>query len=487
MADIITLKDWNRGIAASPHVGLAELRNVEVDNKSGVARINMAAVKESASVVENTPYWIIGNPSISSELWALDSSQVVYKSTDLGDTWTKITGNGSGNGQGAIVWKDALFVFRNSTIDVYYPLSSSPAWSGAGKGALSWQTIDADGTWHPAIVGQDDILYIGCGAYIASVQAIGTFDPQNSATYTFTQQALDLPSYYKIRTLSELGKNLMIGTWVGANIYEHKIADIFPWDRSSDSFQLPIRMSENGIQASITIGNVMYFFAGIEGVLYATDGTNVKELARLPISLVNTEGGGFTQVYPGGMIYHDGKIIFGVHCTSSASYSHVWSYDLTSGALKIENEISAGFSSGTRVSALFSAGREVYCIGWQDASSNEGIDRVINSERYTGYKALIRSEYFSIGTKSQPVPLNEIEYELANALASGQGIRLGYRLNLTDSFTTIFTSDFATDGAITNQNNTLGITVEGGVQFQIELTTGSSSTTTPELKQVHIR
>lgn len=475
---LITIKDFQKGTGESPFLGYGEIRNIELDTQKGVARINMKTALKSGTTVTQLPLWIIGNRGTSGEYWALGDAQAVYKSSDSGDTWSLVTGNDSGSGQGMIVWKQYLLVFRASTIDVYGKLGSSPSWT------TSWQTIDSDLNWHPSLTGQDDIVYGGAGRYIFSIQEVSgqTFNPSNSATYTYTQQALDLPSDHKVRCLAELGSNLMIGTWVGSNIYDFKIATIFPWDRVSDSFNLPIQMSENGIQAMKTIGNLIYFFAGIEGKCFVTDGSSVRELFRIPQSIVDLAGGAFIEVYPGSVDVHRGKLVFGLK--GAGNNSQMWSYDLETKALAVEYTISTANTMSV-VGAINSVTRDTLLAGWRDGSSDEGIDKVVNSARYASYAAYIRTPYYLIGSKSKPQPVSEIEFKLANALATGEGVRLKYRTDVTSSFTTIATFDFSTNGAILGGTHTVGVTVDEGIQFEIALTTSSDGT--PELVEVEVR
>lgn len=483
---LLTIKDFHQGIAESPLEGFGEIRNCELDTQRGLVRIGWLTTKQSGTTVTAKPLWFAKNDPASgtASVYAIDSSAGVYRSTDGGTTWAAVSGNGAGAGQGMINWKDYLFVFSTTVIDVYGPLSTSPTWT------TNWQTtVDSDGLWHPTLYGQDDILYFGAGRYIGSIQEVAgqTFAPGTASTYTFTARALDLPADMRIKALSELGRNLWAGTWSGSNIGDKKVANIYPWDRTSDSFDFPIELKENGIQAMISIGNLTYFFAGLEGKCFVTNGSDVKELFRIPQTIIDISAGSSIQVFPGAMKYHNGKIIFGViQGNTTNPFGHVWSYDLKSGALALENTTSTA-NANSMSSALFSIGRDTYLIGWQDGAGNKGIDLATNTARYPSYAAYVTSSYYTIGSVSKPVPLSEIEFKLANALASGEGIRLSYRLDLTSAFTTIDTFDFATNGAIQGGNMPLSVTVNQGIQFRAALTTGSSSTNTPELREIEVR
>ena len=395
------------------------------------------------------------------------------------------------------VWKSHLFVAETDKLNVM--VLADGKWRPDDGGGF--QNINSS-VYHHMIVGQDDKLYICAGQAVASLAEVDgqTFSPTNSATYTWTAEALDLPDGYTASCLAEQGVNLMIGSMFQVSAGNEKQyassrrAEIFPWDRSSDSFFLPIVLEERGISAMISVNNLIYFFAGVEGRCYVTDGTSVREVFRLPYDLVNDAGVLHTAVVlPGALQYYKGKIIFGLMRAvdgggaSAGNYAQVWSYDIERKRLAIENEIASGFSAGSKIGALLPVRKDQYLIGWEDSVPAFGVDRVENDTRYTSYKSVIRSVFYRIGSKAQPIPLVELEYELARPLATGQGVRFSYRTDHSASFTTIATSDFATDGAI--QGKTIGLKVwaDGAFQLQVEMTTGAASSTTPELRSVKIR
>lgn len=473
----IVIDGWQKGIANSPWVGFGTMQNVDTDSVPGVLKIRWISTKKSSTTITAQPYWLVPNPKVGGEIYAIDSANAVYKSTNGGITWATAAGNNASSGEGAVVWKNYLFVFRSTTTDVYGPLDGSPSWSN------SWLTITSS-TYHPGIWGQDDILYFGNDRYIGSIAEVSgqTFAPGNSATYTTNTAALTLPAYYKVKCLGELGANLMIGTFVGANIYDLKIADIFPWDRVSPSFRLPIRLRENGINAMVGVNNLLYFVAGIGGKLFVTDGVNVKLLAKIPESVISIEGGSFLDVLPGSIIHHDDKILWGFNGSKGMG---VWSYSILNGTLKLENTVSTGNTSNVLIGGLCSVSRETYLIGWRDTgASAQGVDMIGDSSffRYTSYTAFVNSLAINTGNQVDPRTFQYVDILLAKPLTTGQGVKISYRNNLTSSFTTLATFDFATQGAKNAWRFPAGkVNFANMVQLQIALTTGSSSSTTPEL------
>lgn len=497
MPNLIEIENWELGIADSPHVGFGEMRNVVVDHTKKISKINFTMTKKSGTTILGLPIGIVpekgSGASRTAYLWTVDyDNGNPYFSADLGDTWSLVTGSGAvgGNSYNSVIsWKNYVFATRNTIVDVRGPLSGVAAWTN------TWKTfLDSVGGRYPVIpvlVGQDDIVYWGTGQSVVSLSqnAGSTFAPGTGSTFTFTDPALDLPTGTNIRALAELGKNLMIGTFMGGTADRHPVGYIYPWDRLSDSFFLPVEVREpGGIRAMASDGNLLYFFAGLEGKCFVTDGSTARELFRIPQALVNLEGGTDIDVLPNAMSIHGGKILFGIGGDgivnpAIGANSANFSYDLRTKTLLVENTFS---STPIHIGSIYTATRERYLVGWKNASA-QGIDKRDNTIRYTSYGAYIRSPYYVIGTKQKPVPLSEIEVQFENNLATGEGVRLGYRTNMTDAFTTIATIDFATYGAIQSYNTTLGVTVDSGVQFQVEMTTGTSSSTTPELRKIIVR
>jgi hypothetical protein len=486
----LVIKAPSVGIAASPHVGFGDCRNLDIFTLPGVVRLNNLLAKESASVVTNTTLWIVKDPVTAGQVFALDAGGQVYKSTDSGDTWTTVAGEtAGGSGQGMMIWKDYLFVARAAALDVYGPLSGSPSWSN------SWQTITSDSLWHPMLVSfNDNKLYGGAGKFVFSLdEASGsTFAPGTASTYTWTAQALDLPPNYRIKSLEELGNNLMCGTWMGSAIDDFEVADIFPWDRSSSSFGSPIKLKENGANALLTVNNLLYIFAGIGGKIYISNGADATLAAQIPSYIADTEGGKYIQFYPGAVCHYKGRVFFGLQGdgTNSIDGMGVWSLIRTANGniLTLEHLISTGSdgsSSVVFVGAVASIARDQLIVGWKDGSSY-GIDRTTNTLRVTSYGGYFVSPFYNVGSAETKRDFNQGVFSLVAPLATGQGIRIKYRTDISASFTTLNTFDFATLGAVQSYFFQLNLKGLDFIQFRIELTTGATNTT-PQFRSLVLR
>lgn len=489
-----------QGIAQSPHIGFADVRNIDITSIPGVAQLNNILAKVSSTTVTAQVNWIVRHPITTTEVYALDSAGTVYKSTDSGATWAVLAGSSStaAHGNGLWIWKNYLFVARDAFLDV--------CGDGTGTGitaanwTLGWQAIDSDVLWHPMMTSRNDNkLYGGAGKYVYSLdENTGqTFAPGNSATYTWTAQAVDLPPSYRIKAIEELGNNLMLGTWQGTNIYDIRIANIFPWDRSSSTFGQPIVIDDFGVHAMKNIGNSLVVLAGLNGTIFRCDGVNAYIIGQLPQDL---RGGKYLEWYPGSICSYKNKVFFGVGQGGTTAIAGMGIYSLQQtgkgNILNFEHTVSTlsdGSTNPLKVSALLPVSRDTLLAGWRD-NTTYGIDlTTATSYAYTtDYSGYFDSLIYVVGTLDNPKNFTEMEFVLAKKLATGEGIKIQYRNNLTDSWTTVtgkngqtLNLDYATLGAVISHRFQADIPDCEMVQVRVLLL--GTSTTTPQFKLLILR
>lgn len=100
----------------------------------------------------------------------------------------------------------------------------------------------------------------------------------------------------------------------------------------------------------------------------------------------------------------------------------------------------------------------------------------------TDYSGYFITPFYQIGTLLKTRQLQEVEFYLVKALATGEGIKIEYRTDLNGSWTTVGTYTFASLGAKLSHHDTVNIPDAFQIQFRISLL--GTSTTTPELKNV---
>lgn len=496
--DPLVINAPQQGISSSPFTGYGDVRQLDIFTLPGTAKLNNLTAKKSGTTVVNRPNWIVTNPATPAEKYALDTGGKVYKSTDSGATWALMTGNTqtSANGNGLAIFKNYLIVARDTKLDV--------CGDGTATGITNanwtngWQTIDSDTDWHPMLISKNDgMLYGGAGQYVFSLEEVSgqTFDPATATTYTFTSQALDLPSNYKIKCLEELGDNLMCGTWQGSNVDDIRIADIFPWDRSSTSFGQPISLNEFGIHAMLNVGNSLTVLAGIDGQVYTSNGVSAVPIAQIPQSIADISNNKYIEFYPNAIANWKEKVYFGASSggtDTTIAGMGVYSLTRTSRGNILINEhlISTGndgSAENIKIGALLPVTRDNMLIGWAD-DATYGLDNITTSSFTTSYGGFFDSPMYRVGTSDHTRKYQYVEINLGRPLRTGEGIKLSHRSDLSESFTDFLTWDFATYGAELSHTTTLStptykLPASELLQIRVSLT---GNGTTPEFLSVKL-
>lgn len=427
--------------------------------------------------------------SYASALYMQDSNGRVWTNGQSSSGWCLISGNTltNANAQGLVIWENYLFAFRSAKVDVYGPLTSA---LGSQSWTNDWQSLTAsagESADHYAYVSSiNGKLYFADKStttgtpYIGSVAvATGTFAPGTPSTYTFTLTDLDLPKYKTITCMEDLGENMLIGT-TGREIYT--------WDTTSDSWNNIIFAPEYRIGAMKTVNNITYFSAGRRGNIYATVGSSAVLFKKFPESILNHPGSIAYKI--NSMISGNNKLYFGLSGVSG-TICGVYSVDLESRALVLEHVNSLGTYVAGYIPCMYLDGDTLY-VGFASDTTYR-IDRnyvATNGtfNRYTSYTANIETPMYEVGTDINKRSFKSIEINFADNLASGEGAKIYYRTGVADSYTLIWTVDYATYGPIQSLYKlSPNIPKTTMIQLKIELTTGASSTTTPQLKSITLR
>ena len=538
----LVIKDWQKGIANSPHEGFGLMRNVDIDAFPGAVKVQKAMttltpisytgtftaddttdimttatapITGTAVTVSNSGGALPTGLSASTTYFVINVSGTTFKlattlANALSSTAIDITGNGTGtqtvttvpmgtithqvydasetrkyhldsngrvwynsstlttvrlvhgntltnthgNGLAMFIPSNAgavyLFVFRDNAIDVANVSTVSvnnPTWSNAWK---TMNTSAGTANSHEALLGQDNIIYFCDGRYVGSIMEVAAaiFDPANAATYTYNNQALDLPVQEIAQCLEEQGINLLIGG--------NKLDKVYPWDRISDSFGIPLQVPEYSIKKLENMGGVVYIFAGTNGNIYQTPGTYVKHFVKLPDAVANNSSTlQATVVTWGGVGSFGGKLLVGAGVLTSGN-SGVYSIK-PDGTVTIDNIPSTG---STNVTAIV-ANDEYYTIGYAG-----GID-VVTTSRYSSYQTVIQSALYRVGTKTTKAKYSTLEVQIADPATTGN-IRVSYRRDTTSSFTTLAT--FSADSSATSfRDAEIGLTDLENLQVQVEM------------------
>lgn len=380
-----------------------------------------------------------------------------------GGTYTLLNGNTLTNaaGNGLVIFSTAatlagsatyLLAFRNAAIDIVNIYSTAnrenPSWSN------SWQSLNSgagSGNSHHVIQGQDQILYFCDDKYVGSIKEnLGfTFDPSSGSSFTFNNQALDFPAYEIAQCLEELGTYLLIG---GKNSNK-----IYPWDRLSSSYALPIDVPERQILRMKNSGGMVYILAGTNGNIYTTQGSYVNLFKKIPAHIYNASA--TIQSNPvtwGGIALRNGALLIGLSGLTSGNSGVFLLFP--DGRLTMDN---IPLSGSANVTAIY-AETDHYTFGYSAGAA--AISDA--SSRYSDGSSVIESEFYQLGTKTSPVSFATCEIQLASPTTGS--VEILYRRDRTSSFTSYTT--FTLDGSTLSFESDVG-SIENieNIQFQLKL------------------
>lgn len=394
--------------------------------------------------------------------FAIDSNGKVWNTKGSNSIYL-LTGNGTtgAEGNGIALFKTSdglktyLFAFRNAKIDVVNVFGDTEI--KAASWTNDWKSLNSgvgSGNTHNTILAQDNITYFCDDRYVGSIveNAGSVFDPATAGTYTFNNQALNLPLNEITYCFEELGTKLLIG---GLSFNK-----IYPWDRISPSFTLPIPVPEVGIYRMKNVGNLIYIFAGRKGNIYTTQGTYAKLFKTIPGYIKNN--GNPTNATPitWGDVYSrsNGAMLVGLGTiTASNSGIHLLYPD----ARMVQDNTPYGGS--TNVTALW-ADTDFYIIGYAG-----GMDYMDTSMYAAGtYASVYHSALYRVGNKTQKAGYSQVEVQLAKPASSGN-VRVGWRFDTSTAFTTNSGTTFTSDGTTTSfQNSEWGLIDVENIQLQLE-------------------
>lgn len=416
--------------------------------------------------------------------YALDTNGRIWVYTSR---WALITGNTLTNasGNGLVLWKDHLIVFRNAKVDVYGALSSSPSWTNDWKTLTTAAGVDNS---HHAIIGTDDMVYFADSNYVGSLQENTgqTFTPGTSGTFTFNLTALTLPTYWIVKRIEQFGKNLQVIA-NRSNTYETKV---FPWDRASTSFNLPISIPLSSVLSSAQDANWTYISGGGQGTIFRTNNTTTEEYVKFPEYLSGVVTG--NNLLISALAISDNKLLFAVNYPG---VSGVWSKNLDNGQIKMDSKFSAsgyGTNNGISCKTLYPILNSVFAPWYDPDNSLYGVDSYyVDSFKYhTAYSGYLETDLRRLGTHIQKVKPTQIEFILSKPLVAGQGVQAQWRTAVGETYSSAIVFDSSISTIETTFHFPLPIPKTANVQLKISLTCSDGSVTnyqSPELLEVRLR
>lgn len=375
----IQIKNLNQGgIADSDYLGspnsVSEIVGINIHDESGILKLNqrLAEVDDAASAVDSFIKAIV--PCSDGHTYFFSSTNgKIWKRTTSG-TWTleatAAPAAGSAGISSAMEYSGYIYYAMENRLGRW---QIGTAWSTRND---SWATfLNGEATHHPMHI-VNLVLYIGDRNVVAQVDA-----------HVFSNNALDLDNPHRVTAIGNLGTDLLIGTYISANVIE---SEIFRWNTWSDSFSVQDVIPEVGINAFLAADNRIIVSAGTKGNLYIYNGQQLE--AYKQIKGVWGASGNKAIVHANAKLNFHGLPLFGFSKQSGDGVSlGVYSFGRTNAnypfVLALEYPISTGQLTGLEIGAISGNGDSFY-VSWKQEgdATTYGVDYLdLNNKYATGY------------------------------------------------------------------------------------------------------
>jgi len=385
LSGVIPIQDFNKGgLAFSKWSGLAnslyKMIGFDPHSTPGTLKVEQKLTLDAGMVGvvdEFCRYAISGSNNI--RYWFSYTSGKIWQET--AGTYTLVyTTSPAGGAAGCLGAKEYQGYIYWATQSRLHRIPIATA-NGAGEWTTNavpnWKTFSiTDASFHPMLdhTGQQ-ILYIGDGNYLAQVDA-----------GTFSANALDIKTPLKIKSLGEIGTDVLIGTYVASSVTQ---AEIIRWNGWSVSFTNSDPIPETGVNAFLPADNMVLAQAGTQGNIYYYDGTNLELYMKIP---GNYSSAAYGEVYPGSVANNGGQILFGFSNGSGnpadeliyrlARHSRNFSYILDAPYPISERSGSNFVLTGIEIGAILVVNNLIY-VAWKNGASY-GIDKLDASNKLDG-------------------------------------------------------------------------------------------------------
>lgn len=468
---IITIGEWQKGMATSPYYGFGSIINCEVFETPGVLKIGNSLIPKLSSL----SYIPVAY------LKASNGDKFVLLSNDGGNSTLYKNGvsltNVAGQAWDMVEYKGYLII--SSSIGLHaYGITTATAYFNTFKSGLT------DKYYIKMIVGQDDKIYLTNGNAVATITDFVAGSFSVAPTCTLTAEALNLKDGQYAVTLEELGTKIMVGTQGGDSWSARgaqRVANIYPWNRQAGTLgnpglaDLPIKLNECGVHAMKSVNNILYVVAGTRGNVYKTDGTSSIKIGRIPW----TQSRAFSTsvaFYPNAIqLNTNNNLLIGLS-TYAGAVSKTGVYEMN---IDGSNEIVLKHKKeNAQIGVIGTNELDTIFIGWQ-IGNTKGLDYTIGNS-YSGYNASVESQVYVVGTALAKKTFQHIDFTLGKLLTNQQGIKLYYRKNTEVDYTLIGEYTFSTIGSKIAHEDKASISDAQIIQFKVELSQDDLASPTPQ-------
>jgi hypothetical protein len=468
-------EDWRYGMKPSRYAGVPDMRNIDPFSNKGALLCGQKPTAITDGLLADLPHLAFDEENNKVYI-GLESGRLLSSNPD--GTFISSISTSANDCSSLAIWKNHVIYAGDTVVEVYdidgtFFYNNWESFNEGARGVLSLP--------HHVLVGRDDVVYITDGVNIASLQqaSSGTpFDPNTPSTYTWNATALDLPDGYVASSLSEYGTYLIIGSYFNASLNRGNKADIFPWDRTSPSYNNPIRNKGNGVWQSIENNGRLF-------ALYDTEAQKIVQTNLSAYAVIEelrlTEG--TKRMTPDSIEIIDDEIMFGIG-TRSSSVSGCGIYgnkEVDDGYFThLRNTLSPG-DQGVEIGSVVATGEGNFMASW---AYNDGTTETYGIDLFDGnvtddYSSYIVSAMTNLATAGSPKQFKTINISLGRKLQSGHGVRVSYRKTQDDTFTVLKTFDFDTYGDESSLTaKIIGMSPVSTLEVKVELK--GSGTTSPE-------
>lgn len=404
---------WN-GIIGSVY----KMIGIDIHSEPGLTKVQQKLEVESTGTNADEFCRVALAASNGYSFWFSYTSGKIW--AENGGTWTlaytTVPGAGGAGTLGAMEYNGFIYWATESRLYRVTIAGADDSWAaGAVNGGVTtgWQTFGVtDSEWHPMAL-QNLSLFIGDGNQVASVDDSGTFD----------DNALDIKTPLRIKSMIDFEIDLLIGTFVDNNVSR---TEIIRWDTESTSWNTLDPIEEVGINAFIRDDNFVYAQAGLAGNIYFFNGRTLEPFNKIPGEYSNTKYG---EVHPGSHANFQGRPIFGFS-NGSGNPAEQGVYTLGSYSRNYPKVLDLSWvnsqdkTASQEIGAIVVKNSEVM-VAWKDSSSF-GVDRLDNSNKYAS--ASIETRMLFQDKRDQQNTLREVE-AFYHSLPASTGLTFSYDIN----------------------------------------------------------
>lgn len=404
--DLIEIQNFNSGgLANSKWSGVKDslysMIGVDPHTRPGVLDVEQKLTKISADTVDElckvrvncSNGYAYFFSSESGKIWQVaPNGTVTLEHTTTPEAGSAIC-TGAEEYQGKIIWATQNRLH-------YITVTNASGGDWASDAVEDWQDFGVgDADFHPMINHTATLLlFIGDGNQVAQY---------DGATDTFSANALDIRQPLRVKSLGEIGTDLLIGTYIADTVTG---VEILRWNTWDESFSNSDKIPEIGINAFLPSDNMVLVQAGNKGNIYWYDGTNLELFMKIPGEYTPTAYG---EVYPHSVGIKEGQLLMGfsngsgnpckqlIYRIARHSRDYKWIMDQP---YPISERSDGEFvTSGLEIGGIVVQGSYIL-VSWKTAT-DAGIDKLDASNKLDG--AYIETRVMTI-TREEESNMSEV-------------------------------------------------------------------------------